>query len=178
MKVGAKVSNDEVIMELGIDELTNADVYFKKITVCLEVCYLKNRVDKPLGFYWHSFATDFELAFKEAKKIYKYIFGKEKYPLYIDIEIPNYYGQKKKRILKEVIKGFCTFFEEKGLIANVASNTLWFKIFVTYNKKVTKSSLLKEWKNLKALYCNYNELEGDYIFDKRNNGLNRNELFI
>ena len=68
MKVGAKVSNDEVIMELGIDELTNADVYFKKITDCLEVCYLKNRVDKPLGFYWHSFATDFELAFKEAKK--------------------------------------------------------------------------------------------------------------
>lgn len=178
MKVGAKVSKNEVMTDLSIDELANEDICFKKVTDYLEVCYLKNRVDRPLGFYWHSFATDFELAFKEAKKLYKYVFNKKMYPLYIDIEIPGYDSQKNKRLIKEAIKGFCMFFEEKGLTVNIASNSLWFKICVTYNQNKQKSGLLKEWKNLKNLYCNYNKMEDDYLFDRRNKEFNRSELFI
>ena len=70
------------------------------------------------------------------------------------------------------------FFEEKGLTVNIASNSLWFKICVTYNQNKQKSGLLKEWKNLKNLYCNYNKMEDDYLFDRRNKEFNRSELFI
>ena len=65
----------------------------------------------PIGVYWYSRATTYDLGMKEAKYLYeKCLIGKQfEYPIYIDVEDTKYQAKASKKEVTEAIKGFCDF---------------------------------------------------------------------
>lgn len=75
----------------------------------------------PVGIYWYSRATTYDLGMKEAKYLYeKCLIGKQfEYPIYIDVEDTKYQAKASKKEVTEAIKGFCDFLEKKGYYVGI-----------------------------------------------------------
>ena len=75
----------------------------------------------PIGVYWYSRATTYDLGMKEAKYLYeKCLIGKQfEYPIYIDVEDTKYQAKASKKEVTEAIKGFCDFLEKKGYYVGI-----------------------------------------------------------
>lgn len=90
----------------------------------------------PVGAYWYSRATSYDLGMKEAKYLYeKCLKGKKfEYPIYIDVEDTKYQKKAGKKAVTEAIKGFCDFLEKKGYYTGIyASDISGFKSMMNIN---------------------------------------------
>ena len=90
----------------------------------------------PVGAYWYSRATSYDLGMKEAKYLYeKCLKGKKfEYPIYIDVEDTKYQKKASKKAVTEAIKGFCDFLEKKGYYTGIyASDISGFKSMMNIN---------------------------------------------
>ena len=84
----------------------------------------------PVGVYWYSRATSYELGKEEAKFLYeKCLIDKQfEYPIYMDVEDTKYQTKAGKKAVTEAIKGFCEYLEDKGFYVGIyASDISGFK---------------------------------------------------
>lgn len=91
----------------------------------------------PVGVYWYSRATTYDLGMKEAKYLYeKCLIGKQfEYPIYIDVEDTKYQAKASKKEVTEAIKGFCDFLEKKGYYVGIyGSDVSTFKQMVNLDE--------------------------------------------
>lgn len=90
----------------------------------------------PVGAYWYSRATSYDLGMKEAKYLYEKCLKSKKfeYPIYIDVEDTKYQKKAGKKAVTEAIKGFCDFLEKKGYYTGIyASDISGFKSMMDIN---------------------------------------------
>lgn len=81
----------------------------------------------PVGIYYYSLATSDAMAKKEAEFCIKHLAGKKlDYPVYIDIEDPNYQAKKSKAVLASVCNVFCNTLQGAGYKCGVYASTSWF----------------------------------------------------
>lgn len=97
----------------------------------------------PVGVYWYSRATSYDLGMKEAKYLYeKCLINKQfEYPIYIDVEDTKYQAKASKKEVTEAIKGFCDYLEQKGYYVGIyGSDISTFKQMVNM-EELTKYDL-------------------------------------
>lgn len=81
----------------------------------------------PVGIYYYSLATSDAMAKKEAEFCIKHLAGKKlDYPVYIDVEDPNYQAKKSKAVLASVCNVFCNTLQGAGYKCGVYASTSWF----------------------------------------------------
>jgi GH25 family lysozyme M1 (1,4-beta-N-acetylmuramidase) len=97
----------------------------------------------PVGVYWYSRATSYDLGMKEAKYLYeKCLINKQfEYPIYIDVEDTKYQAKASKQAVTDAIIGFCDYLEKKGYYVGIyGSDISTFKQMVNI-KELTKYDL-------------------------------------
>lgn len=80
-----------------------------------------------IGYYYYSLATTEAMAKKEAEFTLAQIKGKQcDYPVYIDVEDPNYQSKASKSTLATICNIFCNAVDAAGYKAGVYASLSWF----------------------------------------------------
>ena len=86
-----------------------------------------------LGAYWYSYATDTEIAVKEAKACLAVLNGRYfEMPVFFDMEESKMTGLSKKA-LTEIAKTFCNTLIKAGYRSDAYSNLNWFTNYLDYD---------------------------------------------
>lgn len=150
----AKKSGVEfVILRLGY---TGSKTKKPTLDACFEHNY-KNAVAAglPVGVYYYSLATNNRKAMEEAQFCISNIINKQiTYPVYIDMEDPNYQTYCTKNTLASVCDSFCRVINENGYNAGVYASVSWF------NNKIGK--ITEKHTKWVAQYYKKCEYKGNY----------------
>ena len=81
----------------------------------------------PVGIYYYSLAIDNAMAKMEADYVVKKLKGKKiTYPVYIDMEDPNYQSKRSAGTLASVCNTFCNTIAAAGYKPGVYASLSWF----------------------------------------------------
>ncbi len=110
--------------------------------------------DVPVGAYWFSRATSFDLGQKEAMFLYEMCLRGKKfeYPIAIDVEDNKYQRKAGKRAVADAIKGFCSYLEEKGYYVIVYASVNWFRNYIDTKELDAYDKWVADWTTIRPSY--------------------------
>lgn len=115
---------------------------------CFENFYNKCKaLSIPVGVYWYSCATSFELGRAEASFLYENCLkGKQfEYPIYIDVEDTHWQSIAGPEAVTEAIKGFCEFLEDRGYYVGIYASQYWFKKYIKTESLTMYDKWVASW---------------------------------
>ena len=117
---------------------------------CFELFYRKAKeYEIPVGAYWYSCATSYELGKKEAEYMVNHCLkGKTfEYPIAIDVEDNRNQRIAGKKAITEAIKGFAEYMESNGYYVIIYANSNWFRNYIDVNSLTRYDIWLASWSN-------------------------------
>lgn len=139
-----------IIVRAGFTGATDGISKYKD--ECFESFYRKAKeYEIPVGAYWYSCATTYELGKKEAEYMINYCLkGKTfEYPIAIDVEDNKNQKIAGKKAITEAIKGFAEYMEEQGYYVIIYANSNWFTNYIDLELLKKYDIWLASWSNRK-----------------------------
>ncbi len=108
----------------------------------------------PVGAYWFSRATSYELGRQEAEFMYETCLRGKKfeYPIAIDVEDNKYQRKAGKKAVTEAIKGFGDYLEEKGYYFIIYASVNWFRNYIDTSQLNRFDKWVADWTNIRPRY--------------------------